>query len=405
MTILSSRPAGWAIDPAAPEPALAALLTTLLARPQLLGLGEPMHGTADFPRWRNRLFQALVRDHGYRSIALESDFYAGRRVNDFVLGGPDNLDEVMAGGFSHGFGRFAENRELVAWLRNFNAARPETDRVRFYGFDAPMENMWAASPRLHLLTAHAFLTEHGLVPVTPAGTIEDLCGEDTRWANEAAALDPAQSVGRDAAAEALRVIADDLLTLLTREAPGLQDRPDFWLAEMHARTALGLLRYHANMATPGPARVAHMLALRDLMMADTLDAVVRREEGRGPTLVFAHNSHLQRTPGRLRLAPPHGEVQWWGAGAHLSRRLGPAYAFIASTLGSGAGLPDPAPDTLEGHLKAQGEGPVLYAAPRLVAQLPASLVRRSDTSFAYVPLKPEGLDRMDGLLFLPTAES
>ena len=83
---------------------------------------------------------------GTVSIALESDVLAGLSVNAYTTLGQGTLDETMQHGFSHGFGKIKANRELVAWMREFNTGRDEADRVRFYGFDAPMENMWAAQP-------------------------------------------------------------------------------------------------------------------------------------------------------------------------------------------------------------------------------------------------------------------
>ena len=73
--------------------------------PQLLGLGEPTHGVEAFPRWRNHIFQTLVETQGFRSIAIESDIIAGLQVDAYVASGQDTLDEVMTGGFSHGFGK------------------------------------------------------------------------------------------------------------------------------------------------------------------------------------------------------------------------------------------------------------------------------------------------------------
>lgn len=380
--------------------AITDFLNSLPEKPRLLGLGEPTHGVQDFPRWRNRLFQTLAREHGFRSIALESDVLAGLRVNDFVLGGPDSLEEVMQTGFSHGFGTYQANRELIAWLREFNTGTAEAEQVRFYGFDAPMESMWAASPRLNLLALHDFLSEHLPDLLVEARRIEHLCGDDARWTNEAAAMDATKSIGGTDEVKQLRLLADDLQGLLRRETPRLHDQPGFWLARLHARTALGLLRYHAVMADPAPDRVAQMLAQRDLMMADNLSAIAEREAKRGPTLVFAHNLHLQRNVSGMNLGPLR--VEWWSAGAHIATRMGEKYAFIASTLGSGAGVPEPAPDTLEGHLSGQTGIPTLYLTRH--RHLPGTLKRRTDTDYRYQALRPEILHEADGLLFIPTAQ-
>ncbi len=377
---------GWEMTE--PSTALTSFLSTLPNTPQILALGEPTHGVDAFPTWRNRIFRSLVEHHSYRSIAIESDVLAGSRVDAYITSGQATLDDIMQHGFSHGFGKIAANRELVAWLRQFNAGRDEADRVRFYGFDAPTENMWAASPRHTLLALHTYLSEHLSDLPSDRATIIRLCGEDTRWTNEAAAMDSTQSVGASENAKELRWLADELLTLLKTERPHLAVQPDeFWHARLHAHTAQGLLRYHAVMADSSPNRVARMLSLRDVMMTDNLTAIAERETPRGPTLVFAHNSHLQRhfsewTFGTMNL-------EWCPAGVHLATRMGERYAFIATAIGQGSGLPVPLPTTLEGWLNQQTSSPRLYTSQALLRNLPSSL-------------KPEHLQQTDGVFFLPT---
>lgn len=396
-------PTGW--DLSEPRPALNTFLGTLPAQPQLLALGEPTHGLNAFPAWRNRIFQTLVEEHGFRSIALESDIIAGLHVDAHLAGGETPLDHLMRAGFSHGFDAIPANRHLIEWMRAFNARREPSDHLRFYGFDAPLENLWAASPRHTLLALHAFLTAHlHHVPVDRA-TLELLSGDDAAWTNPAAGMDATQSIGGTSEAARLRGLADDLAGLLRTETPRLAPLPGFWEAELHARTATGLLRYHAIVADPDPTRVERMLALRDLMMADNLTAIATREHERGPTLVFAHNVHLQREAGTMRIPGLNDlRVEWWSAGAHLDTRLHHRYAFIASDLGT---APDravgtPAPDTLQGALMHL-ESPVTLAASRhLAASLPPHLERRSDVPAraAYFPLEARHLALADGLLFL-----
>ncbi|MFC7649418.1 erythromycin esterase family protein [Streptosporangium lutulentum] len=70
----------------------------------------------------------------------------GLVVDDYVTSGTGTLDEVMERGFSHGFGASAANRELVRWMRAYNDGQPASERLRFAGFDAPLEMTGAASP-------------------------------------------------------------------------------------------------------------------------------------------------------------------------------------------------------------------------------------------------------------------
>lgn len=389
--------------------ALAAFFASLPQRPQLLALGEPTHGIEAFPRIRNLLFQTLVSDYGFRSIALESDILSGLRVNAYVTGGEGSLDDVMARGFSHGFGQFAANCGLVTWLREFNAGRPEEEQVRFYGFDAPMENMWAASPRHNLLALHTFLTAHlGELPLT-VNALEALCGEDQCWINQAAALDAAQSVGGTPEARELRVLADDLRTILRREAPRLRTQPSFWEAELHARTALGLLRYHANMARPDagrkvPDRLPTMLSLRDLMMADNLQAIAERERERGATLVFAHNLHLQRAVSGMTMAGQR--LEWWSAGAHVSAKLDSDYAFIAAGLGisEALGVDEPVPSSIEGRLMELPDSVNLRSRVEVRELIAQPLESRADFPPQAFALNMPLLSGADGLLFIRDTE-
>src|SRR5690606_14051683 len=104
----------------------------------LLGFGEPTHLEPAFAWTRNELFAELA-GRGFRSIALESDRVAALVVDDYVRQGAGTLDEAMRAGFSHGFGELEANRQLVAWMREYNENRSAEDRLAFHGFDGSME--------------------------------------------------------------------------------------------------------------------------------------------------------------------------------------------------------------------------------------------------------------------------
>ncbi|UBU10400.1 erythromycin esterase family protein [Nonomuraea gerenzanensis] len=382
--------------------AVTRLVRSLPARPRLLGLGEALHDERAVHELRNEIFRELVEQEGYRAFALESDCLAGLVVDEYVRTGAGSLDDVMRTGFSHGFWDREATRDLLRWMRAYNEGRPEADRLRFFGFDAPLEMMSAASPRHALLALHDYLAAAG-VPLTCArDTLERLLGPDERWTNEAAALDPAQSVGGSPDAAELRLLADDLVPLLTVHAPhllGATSRAQWERAHLYARTATGLLRYHAIMADPAPARVVRMLGLRDAMMAGNLEAVAQH----GPALVFAHNRHLQREVSRWQLADL--DLRWWSAGAIAAARLGTGYAFLASVLGAVRhhGLGDPDPGTIEGVLSTlPGNRYVLDSRLLAAAVREARLVQRTDVAdnHGYFSFDPDQLGETDGIVFV-----
>ncbi|AUY53357.1 erythromycin esterase family protein [Streptomyces sp. CB01881] len=385
----------------------AAVMGLFPARPRLLALGEPTHGEDALLDLRNELFRQLVEQEGYRTIAIESDCLTGLLVDDYVTSGTGSLDAVMEYGFSHGWGASAANRELVRWMRAHNAradhdGRPASERLRFAGFDGPLEITGAASPRQALTALHGYLSRQvdaDLLPCT-AETVDRLLGADDRWTNPAAMTDPAQSVGQSAEAGQLRLLADDLVALLDAQTPHLlaaASLDDWDRARLHGRTATGLLRYHHWMADTSPARMTRLCALRDLMMAQNLLALAAR----GPVLVHAGNAHLQREKSTMQMW--QGPVEWWSAGALVNARLGGEYGFVATALGTirHQGVDTPPPDTVEGLLYALPEDRCVVDAPRLAAALgDTQLARRVSGWFGYAPFDPAHLANGDGIVFV-----
>ncbi|MGV9854309.1 erythromycin esterase family protein [Streptomyces sp. NPDC003442] len=380
----------------------AAVMRLFPARPRLLALGEPTHGEDTLLHVRNELFRQLVEQEGYRTITIESDCLMGLVVDDYVTSGTGTLDEVMEHGFSHGWGTSAANRELVRWMRDHNDGRPASERLRFAGFDGPLEITGAASPRQALTALHGYLADRvdaDLLPCT-AEALDGLLGTDGRWTDPAAMMDPARSVGRSAEAGELRLLADDLVALLDEQTPRLiaaTSREDWDRARLYGRTATGLLRYHSWMADTSPARMTRLVGVRDQMMAGNLLAIAAR----GPALVHAHNSHLQREESTMRMW--QGPVKWWSAGALVSARLGEGYAFVATALGTvrHQGVDTPPPDTVEGLLYALPEDRCVIDAPGLATALgdtrPAP---RVSPWFGYSPLDPAHLAGSDGIVFI-----
>ncbi|MDT6984026.1 erythromycin esterase family protein [Streptomyces lusitanus] len=380
-----------------------AIMELLPSRPRVLALGEPTHGEDTLLDLRNALFQELVEQEGYRTIALESDCLKALIVDAYVTSGEGSLDDVMRRGFSHDWGGSQANRELVRWMSEFNAERPADDPVRFAGMDGPLEITGAESPRRALTALHAHLAAHvdaDLLPCT-ADRLDELLGADASWTDPAAMTDPYRSIGRTQQARELRLLADDMVTLLETQAPHLaaaSSPADRDRAHLYGRTAVGLLRYHSWMADTSPARMARLLATRDGMMAGNLLALA----GRGSVLVFAHNSHLQRDKSAMSMRG-HPKVEWWSAGALVSTRLGDRYAHLATALGTlrHHGVDTPPPDTVEGILHAVPDPQYVIDAAQLATSAgDTHAVPRVSPYFGYAPLDPSHLPRIDGVVYV-----
>ena len=195
---------------------------------QLLGFGEALHDGEDILILRNRLFQRLVEAHGYSAIAIESSFPRAHIVNEYIAGlDPASYEAVQDTGFSHGFGHLDANRELVEWMRVYNADPSHSIKLQFYGFDSPTEMTSTDSPRqlLHFVLDYlasidsARANEH-------RERIDPLLGQDADWENPAAMMDPTKSIGLSPAATALRIETEDLITELRLRRPELVAKSD-----------------------------------------------------------------------------------------------------------------------------------------------------------------------------------
>jgi erythromycin esterase-like protein len=378
------------------------VLGLFATRPRVLALGEPVHGEQALLGLRNELFRELVEEHGYRTVALEVDCLKALVVDDYVTTGTGTLDEAVRCGFSHGWGAFAGNRELVRWMRAYNEVRPASQWLRFAGVDGPLEITGAASPGPALTALHAYLAgwvDADLLACT-AETLGELLGAEGRWTDPAAMRDPSVSVGRTPEAGRLRLLADDLVALLEAQAPYLvavSSEADLDRAHLYGRTAVGLLRYHFWMADASPGRLSRMVGLRDSMMAANLVALAER----GPVVVSAHNGHLQRHRCSMRMG---GQVlRWWGAGAIVGARLGDGFVSLATAVGTitHRGVDVPAPHTVEGLLYALPQARCVVDTGRLVSILgdvpPAP---RESAWYGYSPLDPAEVAGMDGIVFV-----
>ncbi len=342
----------------------------------LLGFGEALHGGKELLVLRNQLFQRLVEAHGYSAIAIESSFPRSPIVNEYVLGhGQASYEAVQDTGFSHGFGKFEANRELVEWMRHYNADPAHPTKLQFYGFDSPTD-MFTESPhpRQALYVALDFLSSVDEATGREyRDRIDPLLEQDAAWENPAAALDPTQSIGRSQEATALRIETEELISELQVRRPELVAKSDerHYLEAVHSAVmARQLLNFHATLAQPSDQRQAKLLGIRAAMMAENLAYIVSRERGRGNILVFAHNSHLKR--GKVQWQWGTETMIWWPVGSHLNAMFGRRYAVIGSAVGESLvhGIGQPESGTLEARLTS-APGPVLFIPTHQGQGLPA----------------------------------
>jgi erythromycin esterase-like protein len=101
-----------------------------LSSAQLLGVGESSHGTHEFFDFKSKLFQELVKSHGFNTLLFEDSAETCELINQFIKTVSSDLDELMKRLYP--VWQVKEFKELLLSMRNMRA---NGERVEFIGFD------------------------------------------------------------------------------------------------------------------------------------------------------------------------------------------------------------------------------------------------------------------------------
>ncbi len=244
-------------------------------------LGEASHGTSEYYTWRARISQRLIEERGFSFIAVEGDWPDCYRVNRYVKGWPDSGSSAreVLGAYERWPTWMWANQEIVElaeWMREYNANRPEEDKVGFYGLD--VYSLWDS---LDAILKYLEETDPEALPVArQAFRCFEPYGEDAQDYAWATALvpttceDEAVSLLRNLCSKAMEYREDDL------EA--------FFNAEQNALVAKNAETYYRTMMRGSSAS----WNVRDHHMTDTLDRLMQHHGPEAKAIVWEHNTHI-----------------------------------------------------------------------------------------------------------------
>lgn len=107
----------------------------VIGKARVVALGEPVHGAHEPLAFRNRMIRYLVTELGFRAVATETGFTESWLVDSYINGGDFPLENAARNVYTWDPKAFGENRELVEWLRRYNADPAHVRKVHFYGID------------------------------------------------------------------------------------------------------------------------------------------------------------------------------------------------------------------------------------------------------------------------------
>ncbi|QNQ11445.1 erythromycin esterase family protein [Sphingomonas alpina] len=261
---------------------------------RVFALGEEGHDAREFWKLRNRLFAYLVEKKGYTAIAAETGYGGSIAANDYVLGGDVDPATAARGVFSWTPGAYAENLELLNWMRAYNARRTTKRKIQFYG----LEMVGCMRPDGASLLA---ATSTYLARVAPDHT------RDLR--HRLSAMGPTFNraayppLSEEARSE-MTVAAQDLVSLFERNQKPWISRSSTKEYFENYRLAVAARQFAANLRMVNQGR--------DIADAETLRWVLEREGADGRVFVFAHNMHITKWRGQpddpLMLHSSFGEL-------------------------------------------------------------------------------------------------
>lgn len=301
----------------------------IVGKARLVALGEPAHGAHEPLALRNCLFRHLVEHDGFTAIALESGLSESRRLHDYVAGGPGDGKSLVRSSLTWGFGRYAENLELIEWMRRYNLDPAHERKIGFYGIDlsgGDAKGEWRGA-RMTLDAPLGYLSR--TAPARSASARRDLEPFLDRFtAAGHVAMSPADRARlRAALAGLIRHFDANRGALIAAS-----NAADYAWSRRNAVLAGQIEAYFSASRPPGggqdlSAEDYRADEARDAAMADNVRWALEQEGARGRLLVFAHDGHIANAPTEggiwsVYARPPKA------MGQHLKAVLGAAMAII-----------------------------------------------------------------------------
>ena len=349
-------------------------------------IGEATHGTHEFYRLRAQITKRLITEKGFTAVAVEADWPDAYRINQFVRFESDDDDAIDA---LSGFQRFpawmwrnADVLDFVGWLRNHNEHSP---RAGFYGLDL-------YSLHASIRAVLDFLDRTDPVAARQARN-RYACFDNFGYDMQAYGYTTSLGLSKSCEQEALNQWMEMRRRIARRDGRVVRDA--IFFAEQNARLVKNAEEYYRSMFRE---RISSW-NLRDIHMAETLDALVRHLGPQTKVVVWAHNSHL----GDAR-ATEMGQRGELNLGQLVRERYGREATLVgftthAGTVTAASGWDCPAERKyIRPALHGSYEG--LFHE----TDIPNFFLRLSEQEESTSALREPRLERAIGVIYLPQSE-
>ena len=285
-------------------------LQPLFASKTILGMGEATHGTREFFELKNGVFQWLVNTCGYRVFGIEATYGGCCYINDFVQSGKGDIDSVMAH-LDFWTWQTEEVRDLILWIKAYNAEAGHIEKLSFYGFD--MQNFYAPVQYINNFIQKNYLAQYPALQAISAPVLGKTELEIYRL------LQKKELAFADTLQTTHRLLSDWLLRNKTYIEAAQSGR-------QYQVLRLGLDNFGQAVTF---LSAKNQSRYRDSCMAHTVLQIQKFENRK--MFIWAHNGHIN-------LAYPDDQSILMGMlmGGHLKKNLGDAYYAIGFVFHQGS---------------------------------------------------------------------
>jgi erythromycin esterase len=293
-------------------------LRRIVGDARLVGLGYGAHGTHSLTTMHHRMVRYLVEHMGFRTVAWEDSWGSGVEIDEYVRDGGGDA-QAARDLISQAFPiiRHEAFLELVRWLSEFNAGRPEHDKVRYLGADSLEVRQFQYDRITQYVTDVApqrlgELNEH-LDPLRMHGTPQ----ETIIWY-----VDPEKTEEwRDGMVAHGKAMFD-----LVNSLPDAPSAVEYLDAVQDAQNILGFYDFNSWKGT--------LADVREVYISETLNRWMRRVPNK--TVYLAHNGHIATNPTMVISIPPFDmNRERVLTGRYFRRDYGSDYVAIGSAFGHG----------------------------------------------------------------------
>jgi erythromycin esterase len=317
-------------------------IDSMASAARLIAMGEATHGTHEFLRLRNRVFESLV-SRDVKAIAIETGLQDAFAVDAYLQSPgedppPDSIVRAMVAYSDDGSGGGrAENRDLLSWLHGYDSSHPNA-RVHLYGFDLSGRTASGGFRRAQRTTDAALAYVQRVDPAERRRLGERLDtlvrGFQTRsYAAKDRDYDRLSPAARDTISAVIRDMAADFARREQEWRASTSPREYAVARELveAARELDGYFRLTSGIGGMPPSATAY----RDSAMAANVSWIAD-QVAPSRLFIFAHDVHVQSSGGQVNAGPGASMGSW------LRKRFGPEL-FVFGTIDGSRHLAGSAP--------------------------------------------------------------